>query len=117
MARRGLLARMSVARLEKLLASKRREAKIAPLEREREKLSRRLQKIEKKIARLKGASTGRGLPRKKKREISAAGRKKMAAAQKRRRAKERAKKQKAVTRKRKPAPKTQPVAVAAGAMG
>lgn len=84
MARRANLEKWSVARIERLLERKRRAAKIAPLEQERNRLRRRLEKIEEKIARLTGAAAAGPARSRKKRKMSAAARKRIAAAQRKR---------------------------------
>lgn len=112
MPRRARLDRLTVAQLERLLDRKRRQAKVAPLERERDRLTMRIKKIEAKIARLKGASA---MPsRRRKKKLSAAAKRRISRAQKRRWAKVRAAK-KALRPKRRvaPRPAAQPQTVTA----
>ncbi len=71
-----LLKNLSVAQLQKLIAKKRaqerRAKKVAPLEKARKKLVKKLAKLDAKIAKLGAAPAGRGPGRpKKKRKISA----------------------------------------------
>ena len=73
-----LLKSLSVDRLEELLRRKRAEAKLAPLEKQRARLARRLATVEGKIAKLTG---GAAETAPKKRTFSAATRRKMALAQ------------------------------------
>ena len=98
MARRSLKG-FSVAQLQKALAKQKQAQSARPLERQRDKLSKRLATLEKKIEKLKGkAGPGPGRPKKtrrQKRKMSAAGRKAIAAAQKKRWAKIKAAKAKA----------------------
>lgn len=92
MAYARLLKRLSVAKLQQMLAEKRRQQKIAPLEWKRDRLLKRAAKIQKKIDRLAGKEAELpGRPRKKRR-FSASARRKIAAALRRHWANVRAKK-------------------------
>jgi hypothetical protein len=87
------VASLSFAQLESLYETRKREEKAAPLVRKRAKILLAISKLETKIARLAGVSSGPGRPpgriRRKKGGISAAGRARIAAAQRRRWAKAR----------------------------
>jgi hypothetical protein len=94
------LKKLSVKRLRALLEQKVRAEKAAPLLRKRERLARRLAKLDRKIRKLQGRKV-RGPGRPRKRRFTADARRRMAAAAKRRWAKV-----KAAQRSKAPAPAT-----------